>query len=141
MQRVTRARVTVKGEEAGRIGAGLVVLLGVARGDEAETAAKMAARIVHLRVFNDERGKINRSLRDSGGAVLAVPQFTLLADCAGGHRPSFSAAESPAEARRRFEEFVAALRPLVAQVATGVFGADMRLELENDGPVTLVLES
>jgi D-tyrosyl-tRNA(Tyr) deacylase len=138
-QRVSRARVTVADEVVGEIAAGLLVLLGVGRGDgEAETA-RLAGKIARLRVFADEAGRFDRSVLDVGGAVLAVSQFTLLADTAKGNRPSFSEAAPPEEAEPLYERFCAELRALGLRVEQGVFGASMQVELVNDGPVTIVL--
>jgi D-tyrosyl-tRNA(Tyr) deacylase len=136
VQRVSRARVTPGGE----IGAGLCVLLGVARGDGDDQAARLAAKIVRLRVFPDEEGRFDRSLEDVHGSVLVVSQFTLIADTAKGNRPSFAGAAPPEEAEPLNERFCAELRALGSAVKTGVFGAKMELELVNDGPVTVVLE-
>jgi D-aminoacyl-tRNA deacylase len=132
---VSRARVTPGGE----IGPGICVLLGVARGDAAEDAARLAGKVARLRVFENEEGRFDRSLLDVGGAALVVSQFTLIADTAKGNRPSFSEAAAPEEAERLYEAFCAELRGLGVEVATGVFGARMQLELVNDGPVTIVL--
>jgi D-tyrosyl-tRNA(Tyr) deacylase len=136
VQRVSRARVTPGGE----IGGGLCVLLGVARGDGEDQAARLAAKIVRLRVFPDEEGRFDRSLEDVHGSVLVVSQFTLIADTAKGNRPSFAGAAPPEEAEPLYERFCAELRALGPAVETGVFGATMELELVNDGPVTVVLE-
>ena len=136
MQRVSRARVTPGGE----IGQGLCVLLGVARGDGDDQAARLAGKIVRLRVFPDEEGRFDRSVEDVGGSVLVVSQFTLIADTAKGNRPSLAGAAPPEEAEPLYERFCAELRALGAAVETGVFGAKMELELVNDGPVTVVLE-
>ncbi|MGB6264775.1 MAG: D-aminoacyl-tRNA deacylase [Candidatus Acidiferrales bacterium] len=141
VQRVTRARVEVEGRVNGEIGAGLAVLIAVGRGDSAETAAAMAEKIVRLRIFNDEQGKMNRSLLDAGGAVLVVSQFTLYGDARGQRRPSFMGAASAEEGKALYEEFVIALRALGVRVETGVFQAHMQVELVNDGPVTLLLDS
>ena len=134
VQRVSRARVTPGGE----VGPGLCVLLGVARGDTAADAERLAGKIARLRVFERD-GKFDVSLLDTGGAALVVSQFTLLADTAKGNRPSFSDAAPPEEAEPLYERFCAALRALGVEVATGVFGARMELEVVNDGPVTIVL--
>jgi D-tyrosyl-tRNA(Tyr) deacylase len=138
-QRVNGARVLVAGELVGEIGAGLCVLLGVARSDRAEDAARLAGKITRLRVFEDERGRFDRSLVDVGGAALVVSQFTLLADTAKGNRPSFSEAAPPEAAEPLYQRFCAELRTLGVPVEQGVFGARMAVELINDGPVTIVL--
>jgi D-tyrosyl-tRNA(Tyr) deacylase len=135
VQRVTRARVTPGGE----IGAGLCILLGVARGDMTGGAEWLAGEIARLRIFQNDEGKFDRSILDTGGAALVVSQFTLVADTAKGNRPSFSAAAPPDEAEPVYETFCASLRELGVEVASGVFGARMALELVNDGPVTIVL--
>ena len=135
VQRVARARVT----PGGSIGPGLCVLLGVARGDGEDDAARLAGKVARLRVFADEEGRFDRSVLDVGEAVLAVSQFTLIADTARGNRPSFTEAAPPEEAEPLYERFCAELRALGVTVAQGVFGAKMALELVNDGPVTIVL--
>jgi D-aminoacyl-tRNA deacylase len=140
VQRVASASVTVDGETVGEIGAGLLVLLGVAAGDGEADAERLAGKVARLRVFPDADGRFDRSLLDEGGAALVVSQFTLLADTGKGHRPSFAAAAAPAEAERVYEHFCAALRALGPHVETGVFGARMEVELVNDGPVTIVLD-
>ena len=127
------------GAVAGEIGHGLCVLLGVARGDTAAEAERLAGKVARLRIFENEDGKFDRSLLDVGGAVLAVSQFTLIADTAKGNRPSFTEAAPPGEAEPLYEGFCAALRDLGVEVATGVFGAHMQVELVNHGPVTVVL--
>jgi D-tyrosyl-tRNA(Tyr) deacylase len=137
VQRVTRAKVTPGGE----IGPGLCVLLGVARGDTAEDADRLAGKVARLRIFENEGGKFDRSLLDTGGAVLVISQFTLIADTAKGNRPSFSHAALPEQAEPLYEAFCVALRELDIEVATGVFGARMEVELVNDGPVTVILET
>jgi D-tyrosyl-tRNA(Tyr) deacylase len=137
MQRVSQARVTPGGE----IGRGLCVLLGVARGDGEGEAARLAGKVARLRIFPDEAGRFDRSVEDVGGAVLVVSQFTLIADTAKGNRPSFAEAAPPEEAEPLYEHFCAELRGLGVPVGTGVFGARMELELVNDGPVTIVLDS
>jgi D-tyrosyl-tRNA(Tyr) deacylase len=141
IQRVTHARVVVAGRVTGEIDAGLVVLVAVGREDSPATPASMAEKIVHLRTFNDEQGKMNRSLLDTGGAILAVSQFTLYGDARGGRRPSFLGAAPPDRGKAGYEEFVSALRALNVRVETGVFQAHMSLELVNDGPVTILLDS
>ena len=141
IQRVTHARVVVEGRVAGEIDAGLVVLVAVGREDLPATAASMAEKIVHLRIFNDEQGKMNRSLLDMGGAILAVSQFTLYGDARGQRRPSFIQAASPELGKALYDEFVLALRATRVRVETGVFQAHMSVELTNDGPVTILLDS
>lgn len=141
IQRVTRARITVHGEIAGQIGPGLMVLVAVGREDTSAAAASMAERIVNLRIFNDAERKMNRSLLDTGGALLAASQFTLYGDARGGRRPSFAQA-APAElGRTLYEEFVRAVRAKGVHVETGVFRAHMSVEIVNDGPVTILLDS
>jgi D-tyrosyl-tRNA(Tyr) deacylase len=136
VQRVSRASST----PGGAIDAGLCILLGVAAGDDAETAARLAGKIARLRIFAADDGRFDRSLLETGGAALVVSQFTLLADTAKGNRPSFSAAAPPELAEPLYEQFSEELRALGVQVATGVFGARMQVEIVNDGPVTIVLE-
>jgi D-tyrosyl-tRNA(Tyr) deacylase len=138
---VSRARVLVAGEVVGEIGRGLCVLLGVAETDGEAEAGRLAGRVARLRVFENEDGKFDHSLLDVGGAALVVSQFTLIADTAKGNRPSFSAAARPELAEPLCERFSAALRELGVTVATGAFGAYMAVELVNDGPVTIVLET
>jgi D-tyrosyl-tRNA(Tyr) deacylase len=140
VQRVASARVVVAGEVVGEIGAGLCVLLGVARSDGEAEAERLAGRVARLRIFENEEGRFDRSLVDVGGAALVVSQFTLIADTAKGNRPSFTEAAPPAQAEPLYERFCAALRELGVEVATGRFGARMAVELANDGPVTIVLE-
>ena len=135
VQRVTRASVT----PGGAIGPGLAILLGVAEGDDEEAVVRLAEKIARLRIFENDEGKFDRSLLDVGGAALVVSQFTLIADTAKGNRPSFSGAARPEVAEPTYERFVATLRELGIEVATGVFGARMQVELVNDGPVTIVL--
>lgn len=141
LQRVERAAVRVAGVEIGSIGAGWLVLLGVARDDTEADAAKLAEKVVGLRAFADADGKMNHSVLDINGSVLVVSQFTLLGDCRAGRRPSFIAAAEPSEAERLYLHFVALVRDRGIVVATGKFRADMRVELINDGPVTLLLDS
>jgi D-tyrosyl-tRNA(Tyr) deacylase len=141
LQRVTRASVTVEARVTGEIGPGLVALVAVGREDSPATAASMAEKIVNLRIFNDDQGKMNRSLLDTGGAILAVSQFTLYGDARGGRRPSFVLAASSEQGKALYEEFVAALRSLGVRVETGVFQAHMSVDLVNDGPVTILLDS
>jgi D-aminoacyl-tRNA deacylase len=141
LQRVSRASVTVDARVTGEIGPGLVVLVAVGREDSAATAASMADKIVNLRIFNDEQGKMNRSVLDTGGAILAVSQFTLYGDARGQRRPSFLQAAPPEHGKALYEEFVRALKALGVRVETGVFQAHMAVELVNDGPVTILLDS
>jgi D-tyrosyl-tRNA(Tyr) deacylase len=139
-QRVSEARVRVDGDVRGQIGAGLVALVGVARGGDAEVARRLAGKVARLRVFEDEAGRFDRSVLDTGGAVLSVSQFTLLADTSKGNRPSFTSAAAPEEAEPLWEEFTRALETEGVPVARGVFGARMDVELVNAGPVTIVLD-
>jgi D-tyrosyl-tRNA(Tyr) deacylase len=139
-QRVSEARVRVDGEVVGEIGAGLCLLLGVARGDSVDEAERLAGKIARLRVFADDQGRFDRSVVDLGGSALVVSQFTLLADTTKGNRPSFTGAAPPEEAEPLYERFCAHLRALGVPVEQGVFGARMNVELVNDGPVTIVLE-
>jgi D-tyrosyl-tRNA(Tyr) deacylase len=141
LQRVSKARVTVEGRVSGEIGAGLVVLLGVGREDNTEAAAYLAEKTANLRIFNDADGKMNRSLIDVAGAALVVSQFTLYGDARGQRRPGFTRAAPPDEANRLYEEFVRVLRALNIPVETGVFQTHMEVELTNDGPVTILLDS
>ncbi len=141
VQRVSRARVVVEGRVTGEIAAGAVVLLGVGRTDTPESAAYLAEKTAHLRIFDDDQGKMNRSLLETGGAALVVSQFTLYGDARGQRRPSFIQAAPPEDANRLYEEFVRALRALGVRVETGVFQARMAVELSNDGPVTILLDS
>ena len=140
VQRVSEAAVRVGGEVRGAIGPGLLVLLGVAAGDDAATAGRMAAKVARLRVFENVEGRFDRSLLDIGGAALVVSQFTLLADTTKGNRPSFTGAAPPEEAEPLYEAFCEGLRGLGVSVETGIFGARMAVSLVNDGPVTIVLE-
>jgi D-aminoacyl-tRNA deacylase len=141
-QRVSEARVTIDGDVKGEIGHGLVVLLGVERGDDSGGALRLAGKIARLRVFPGETGKFDRSVQDVGGSALIVSQFTLIADSKRqkGTRPDFSKAARPEEAEPLYEHFVAALRAEGVPVQTGVFGAYMAVELVNDGPVTIILD-
>ena len=141
MQRVRQARVTVAGEVTGAIELGLCVLLSVGPKDDEAIAGRLARRVATLRVFADDAGRMNLDVRQAGGAVLVVSQFTLHADTSRGHRPSFIGAAPPDLANRLYEAFAAVLRVLDLPVATGSFGAHMEVELCNDGPVTLVLSS
>jgi D-tyrosyl-tRNA(Tyr) deacylase len=135
IQRVSRASAT----PGGAVGPGLCVLLGVAEGDDEEAAVRLAAKVAQLRIFENAEGKFDRSLLDTGGEVLVVSQFTLLADTAKGNRPSFSGAARPEVAEPLYERFAQALRDFGVHVETGVFGARMAVELVNDGPVTIVV--
>ena len=139
IQRVTEASVCVAGETIGEIGAGLLALVAVERGDGEAEALRLAEKVVSYRVFADGAGKMNLSLKDTGGSLLAVPQFTLAADTGSGLRPSFSSAASPREGERLFAEFVKNSRALIPGLRTGRFGADMQVRLVNDGPVTFWL--
>lgn len=141
LQRVTEARVEVGGDVVGAIGPGLLVLVGVAKGDTAADVAWLAEKTAALRIFEDEAGKMNLSVAEAGGAVLAVSQFTLLADCRKGRRPGFSDAAPPEAADALYNDYVAALRATGLTVATGVFRAMMQVHLVNDGPVTMLLDS
>jgi D-aminoacyl-tRNA deacylase len=141
VQRVSRARVTVDGSVTGEIAMGLLVFLGVGRDDTAAVAASMAEKISNLRIFEDEAGKMNRSLLEVKGSALVVSQFTLYGNARGQRRPSFVAAAPPEQAKNVYEEFTEALRRLGTTVATGVFGAMMSVELVNEGPVTILLDS
>ncbi|MDP1956504.1 MAG: D-aminoacyl-tRNA deacylase [Polaromonas sp.] len=139
IQRVSEARVRVGGAVVGEIGRGLLVLLCAERGDTELQADKLLAKIVKLRIFADEAGKMNRSVQDVAGGLLVVSQFTLAADVSGGNRPSFTGAAAPDEGKRLYDYFVAQARQAHPQVETGQFAADMRVELVNDGPVTIPL--
>lgn len=139
IQRVSQASVSVAGRVIGAIGPGLLVLLCAERGDDEAVADKLLAKLLKLRIFSDAAGKMNLSVQDVGGGLLIVSQFTLAADSSGGNRPSFTQAAPPDEGRRLYEHFVAAARAAHPMVATGEFGADMRVALVNDGPVTIPL--
>ena len=141
VQRVRSASVTVDDTIVGEIGAGLLVLLGVARGDGAEQAARLAAKVVKLRIFEDDEGRFARNVADAGGAVLAVSQFTLHADTSKGNRPSFSDAAPGPEAEPLYEAFCAAVAAEGLPLQRGRFGAHMQVELVNDGPVTIILDA
>lgn len=140
VQRASEARVRVDGQVVGEIGPGLCCLVGVTHGDDHQAAVKLAAKLWHLRIFADDNGHMNRSVADTSGEMLVVSQFTLYGDTRKGRRPSFIAAAAPDEANKLIDELVAELRRLGATVATGSFGANMAVELTNDGPVTLMLE-
>jgi len=141
VQRVSEAGVTVEGRVTGAIGKGLLVLVGIGHDDTEETARALAAKIARLRIFQDAEGKMNLSVQDVGGGVLAVSQFTLLADTRKGNRPSFTDAAPPETANRLYEVFCAALADLGLPVARGIFGAHMDVRLTNDGPVTIILDA
>ena len=141
VQRVSRANVTVKGEITGQIGLGLLVLLAVGRDDTEADAIYVAEKVTGLRVFEDDQEKMNRSLLETGGAILAVPQFTLYGDVRGQRRPSFIQAAPPEQGKILYDSFVEALKTLGVRVETGVFQAHMSVELVNDGPVTILLDS
>ena len=141
IQRVTRASVNVDGRVAGEIGGGLLVLLGVSRTDNLESASYLAEKIANLRIFSDAAGKMNLSVLDTGGAALVVSQFTLYGDTRGGRRPSYIQAAPPEEANRLYQEFVRSMRLLGVRVEIGVFQAHMQVELVNDGPVTILIDS
>jgi D-aminoacyl-tRNA deacylase len=141
IQRVSSARVVIEGKEYSRIDAGLLVLLGVEREDTADDAQALARRIVELRIFEDDAGKMNRALSEVSGSILAVSQFTLLGDCRKGRRPSFDPAAQPGPAKELYERFVKEIDGLGVPVKTGVFQAMMDVELTNQGPVTFILDS
>lgn len=141
IQRVQHASVMVDTETVGAIGPGILLLLGVARGDTREQAQKLLQKILNYRIFADSEGRMNCSLRDTGGGLLIVSQFTLVADTAKGTRPGFSTAAAPVDAEQLYNQFVVLARAAHPQVATGSFGANMQISLLNDGPVTFLLES
>lgn len=141
VQRVSAACVVVEGKAVGRIGAGTVVLLAVENGDSEADANWLAKKIIELRMFSDNAGKMNLSLQDIGGSILAISQFTLAGNCAKGRRPSFVGAAPPDEGNRLYEYFVKQVKGQGVPVATGIFQADMKVTLTNDGPVTFILES
>jgi len=141
VQRVSRAKVTVEGRVTGEIGAGLMILLGVGKEDTSSVAAAMAEKASNLRIFEDEQGKMNRSLLDVKGAALVVSQFTLYGDARGQRRPSFISAAPPELAKQLYEEFCETLRGLGVNVGTGIFQAMMSVELVNEGPVTILIDS
>jgi D-tyrosyl-tRNA(Tyr) deacylase len=141
VQRVSRAEVRVEGRLVGGIGRGLLVLVGIAREDTPETGKVLAEKIANLRIFDDDQGRMNRSVLEAGGAVLCVSQFTLYGDCRKGRRPSYDRAAPPEAARALYDSFVESLRALNVKVETGEFRAMMDVELVNDGPVTLLLDS
>ena len=139
LQRVRQAHVDIAGQTVGAIGPGLLVLLCAERGDTDAVADRMLSKLLKLRIFSDDAGKMNRSVQDIGGGLLLVSQFTLAADVSGGNRPSFTQAAAPDEGRRLYDRFVAQARAAHQVVATGVFAADMQVHLVNDGPVTIPL--
>lgn len=141
VQRVTSARVRVDDRTVGAIGRGLLVFAGVEKGDGAGDIEYISGKVRDLRIFEDAAGKMNLSVEEAGGAVLAISQFTLCGDCRKGRRPSFDAAESPAAAKPLYDGLIAGLRQLNLTVETGEFQADMQVELTNDGPVTILLDS
>jgi D-tyrosyl-tRNA(Tyr) deacylase len=141
IQRVTSASVVVEGKTVGAIDAGILALVGVERGDSDTEAQRLAERVVGYRIFTDASGKMNLSLKETGGALLAVPQFTLVADTNSGTRPSFSAGASPQDGARFFESFVSHAAKVLGKIQTGRFGADMKVSLVNDGPVTFWLRA
>lgn len=141
VQRVTGAQVHVAGDLVGETGPGLMILVCAMAGDPPEAPARLAARVARLRIFRDDQGRMNRSVLDTGGAALVVSQFTLAADTRSGNRPGFSSAAAPEEGRVRYEAFAQALRDLGVPTETGRFGADMRVSLVNDGPVTIWMDS
>jgi D-tyrosyl-tRNA(Tyr) deacylase len=141
IQRCHQAQVEVEGKIVGQIGLGLAIFLGVAKGDDQSAAEKMARKIASLRIFNDDEGKFNRSLLDTGGSALVISNFTLYGDAKKGTRPNFMEAAAPDEANRLYEAFVTLLRNQNVPVETGVFAASMKVLVENDGPVTIILEA
>ena len=141
LQRVRRAQVDVDGVTVGSCGQGFLILLGVAQGDTEEDLDRLLAKIVKLRVFEDENGKMNRSVVDIGGELLVISQFTLLANYRHGNRPDFLGAAPPAEANRLYELFIERAKTFIPHVSHGIFGADMQVSLVNDGPVTIVMDS
>lgn len=140
IQRVQRASVAIDGQVHGAIDKGYLVLLGVGHEDDEKTADRIVKKMINLRIFSDENGKTNLSLKDVGGSLLVVSQFTLYADCSHGNRPGFTNAAKPDHANALYEYFVSKCREQVDHVETGVFGADMKVELVNDGPFTIILE-
>ncbi|MCI6277893.1 MAG: D-aminoacyl-tRNA deacylase [Clostridium sp.] len=141
LQRVTRSKVVVDGEIVGSIGKGLNVLLGISKDDTMEDIPYLKDKIINLRIFEDEEGKMNRSLLDVGGEILLISQFTLYGDCRKGRRPNFMDALGGDEAKKIYDEFVKSLKETGIKVETGIFGAHMEVTIENDGPVTLIVES
>lgn len=141
LQRCSEARVEVAGETIGKIGRGLLLLIGIEKHDDASSLEKVAHKLLRYRVFSDDEGKMNLSVKDIGGSLLCVSQFTLAADTLKGLRPSFSSAAPPDQAQALYEDFVAMLKREIENVQTGKFAADMQVSLTNDGPVTFLLES
>ena len=141
LQRVKSARVDVRGETVGSIGIGLVILLGVTQSDQPEDAEYLADKLIYLRIFSDQAGRMNQSLLEVGGALLVVSQFTLYGDCRKGRRPSFDQAAPPEQARALYECFIQRLKSSTIAVETGVFQAEMEIHLINDGPVTFIVDS
>ena len=141
IQRVMHSKVTINGEVRGQIGKGFMVLIGVGEEDTVEIADKMIHKMVNMRIFEDENGKTNLGLKEVGGSLLLISQFTLYADCRKGNRPSFVHAGSPDAANELYEKFIELCRERIPKVVTGIFGADMKVRLENDGPFTIVLDS
>lgn len=141
IQRVTSSKVTIGGEVRGEIGKGFLVLIGVAGGDTAEIADKMIRKMVNMRIFEDENGKTNLGLKDVGGSLLLISQFTLYADCKKGNRPSFIKAGAPDMAEKLYEYIISECKKEIDVVEQGEFGADMKVELLNDGPFTIILDS
>ena len=141
IQRVMHSKVTINGEVRGQIGKGFMVLIGVGEEDTVEIADKMIHKMVNMRIFEDENGKTNLGLNEVGGSLLLISQFTLYADCRKGNRPSFVHAGSPDAANELYEKFIELCRERIPKVETGIFGADMKVRLENDGPFTIVLDS
>ena len=141
IQRVSSSRVSAEGVTVGEIGAGLCLLIGVAPADDERVVGWAASKIANLRIFEDSEGKMNRSLLDTGGEVLAISQFTLYADCRKGRRPSFTGAAEPSLAGALYESLAAGLREMGVSVKTGLFGAEMRVDIVNEGPVTIILDS
>ncbi|MGI6349440.1 MAG: D-tyrosyl-tRNA(Tyr) deacylase [Eubacteriaceae bacterium] len=141
IQRVSDSRVEINGNIQGEIAQGLTILLGVKTGDTLEDATFLAKKIANMRIFEDEEGKMNLSIKDVGGSALVISQFTLLADCKKGNRPSFIQAAEPQMAKRLYEEFIVLMRKENIVVEEGIFAADMKVHIANDGPVTIVLDS
>ncbi len=141
IQRVSASRVEINGNIQGEIAQGLMILLGVKTGDTLEDAAFLAKKIANMRIFEDEEGKMNLSIKDVGGSALVISQFTLLADCKKGNRPSFIQAAEPQIAKQLYEEFIVLMRKESIVVEEGIFAADMKVHIANDGPVTIVLDS